>query len=182
MNTNLTKTLPALLILMAILVPGSALGHRPDDAGKEEPRKPHAQPEDYKPVEVLGWGLRIHKDLLADKVLYKQVHDEMYHQLYRITRVVPKGKVDLLKKVPIWIELDNPYTDSCQYHPSERWLVANGYIPEKAKCVDIGSAKRFLHESGGRQPYVILHELAHAYHDLHLGFNDDEVIKAYIGG
>ena len=30
-----------------------------------------------------------------------------------------------------------------------------------------------------KHPYVILHELAHAYHDQVLGFNHPEVLKAY---
>ena len=142
-------------------------------------KQPHAQPEDYKPVEVLGWTLRVNKDLLADKELYKKVHDEIHHQLFRITRVVPEERVKVLQSVTIWVELDNPYTNSCQYHASARWLEANGYLTEKAKCVDLGNAKRFLHESKTRQPFLLLHELTHAYHDQQLGYGDADILKCY---
>ena len=144
-------------------------------AGKE----PHAPVTAYKEDELLGWKLLVNEDLIADKELHKQVLDEVHHQLFRITRILPEEKVELLQAVPIWIELDNPYTNSCQYHPSERWLAANGYLTEKARCVDIGSAERFLHETRTRQPFVLLHELAHAYHDQQLSFDHEGVIKCY---
>src|SRR5262249_36527114 len=67
-----------------------------------------------------------------------------------------------------------------QYHPSAGWLKANGYSTELEKCVHIPRAadlptKRNINE----QPWVILHELAHAYHDQVLGFDEPRVKEAY---
>ena len=140
---------------------------------------PHASVSDYKDGDCLGWKLHVHKDLIADAALYKEVYDELHHQLFRITKVVPEDKVQLLKKVPIWIELRNPYSGTCQYHPSRQWLIDNGYLPEKANAVELSSAKGFLRSSRGYQPFVMLHELAHAYHDLHLDFNHKGIRKCY---
>lgn len=152
---------------------------RRDREGRGREKKPHAPVSAYKHDELLGWKLHVHEDLLADEELYKQVKGELHHQLFRITRVVPEDKVALLKKVPIWLELQNPNSSSCQYHPSKDWLVNNGYLAEKARCVDIGSAERFLRTTRTTQPYVMLHELAHAYDHQHLGFNDPRVVEAY---
>ena len=67
-----------------------------------------------------------------------------------------------------------------QYHPSAGWLKGNGYSPDLAKCVHIPRAadlptRRCINE----QPWVILHELAHAYHDQVLGFDEPRVREAY---
>jgi hypothetical protein len=62
------------------------------------------------------------------------------------------------------------------YHPSREWLRANGYNPDMAKSVEIGSASRFLLWSLD-QPAIVIHELAHAYHHRVLG-HDHEGIRA----
>jgi hypothetical protein len=187
------KPFTASLLCLAIALPSLAhpghAEHDPsqDSATQKTPRRtspgkgkePHSPVEAYKPAEVLGWKLLVHEDLIADKKLHKQVIDEVHHQLFRITRILPEDKVEKLQAVPIWLELQNPYSSSCQYHPGAGWLKENGYLTEKAKAVDIGSAERFLHESKTRQPFVLLHELAHGYHDQHLGFNHEAVLEAY---
>lgn len=142
-------------------------------------KAPHSPASAYKESEVLGWKLLLHEDLVDDEELHQQVHDEVHHQLFRITRVVPEEKVELLRKVPIWIELNNPYSNNCQYHPSRAWLSSNGYLPEKANAVELSNAKQFLRTSQRVQPFVLLHELAHAYHDLHLGFGHEGIIGCY---
>lgn len=187
------KTLAATALTLAFALPTLAHpGHDTPSAAsptdhkqprqRESPGKdkePHAPVSAYKADEILGWGLLVHEDLIADKDLWQQVRDEIHHQLFRITRVVPEEKVELLKQVPIWVELDNPYTNNCQFHPSAKWLKENGYLVEKAKTVDLGNARRFLHTTKTTQPFVLLHELAHAYHDIHLGFEHKGIVDAY---
>ncbi|MEM9344983.1 MAG: metallopeptidase [Planctomycetota bacterium] len=142
-------------------------------------KDPHSPVSAYIETEMLGWKLLVHEDLIADKELHKLTIDEVHHQLFRITRVVPEEKVELLRQVPIWIELKNPYSSNCQYHPSRAWLQGNGYLPEKANAVELSDAQRFVRTSQRIQPFVLLHELAHAYHDLHLGFNHAGVLECY---
>lgn len=182
-------TLPiAALLTLVLSVP--AWAHSGPDAhsqGNEATQRkspgkdktPHSPADAYKKDDVLGWQILIHPDLLADEALYKDVYDELYHQLFRITKVLPKDKVELLKQVPIWVEMKNPYSGNCQYHPSRQWLAGNGYLPEKAKAVELSSAKGFLRSSRGGQPYVMLHELAHAFHDRSLGFGHKGLIDCY---
>lgn len=158
---------------------GSSQG---DDTKRTSPGKdkdPHSPASAYKPDEILGWSLRVHEDLLADEALYQQVRDEIHHQLFRITQVVPEDKVALLKPVVIWVELKNPYSGACQYHPNKKWLLGNGYLGEKAKCVEISSARGFLNASRRTQPFVMLHELAHAYHDQQLSFDHPAIVQAF---
>ena len=60
-----------------------------------------------------------------------------------------------------------------------QWVVANGYPAEIAKCVEICNTTHFLEWQKLNQPYMVLHELAHAYHDQVLGPNNKEVLAAF---
>lgn len=146
--------------------------------GKGKP--PHAPVEAYKPGEMLGWQLLIHEDLLANKTLHEKVMAELHHQLYLVKAGLPADKVELLLEVPIWIELQNPYKrGGAEYHPNKQWLADHGYLPEKAKAVEINSAESFVRRWPHHKANVMLHEFAHAYHDLHLGFDNKGIIEAF---
>jgi len=134
----------------------------------------------YEPRQLRGWTLRIHKDLLEEKnqQLLAETLKELDNHLYRIERVVPDKAVGELKKVVLWLEHDNPKGRHAHYHPSVEWLKANGYNPDKAKGVEFGSARDLL-DSVRHQPWMVLHELAHAYHDRVLGFDHPKVKEAY---
>jgi len=166
--------------LSVLLVFGSMIIAEPaHQAEHDQPPKPHSPASAYQDVEIQGWKLKIHSDLIADAELYKQTRDEIDYQLFGITRLLPKDRVVLLRKVSIWVELKNPYSDTCQYHTSKDWLIENGFLAEKAKCVEISSAQRFIRISRKDQPCVLLHELSHAYHDQVLGADDQRLLEAF---
>ncbi len=67
-----------------------------------------------------------------------------------------------------------------QYHPSADWLRENGYSTNLARCVHIPTAADLATPRNiNEQPWVVLHELAHAYHDQVLGFDDPRILQAY---
>ena len=101
-------------------------------------------------------------------------------KLFDINAVVPEDKLKKLHAVVIVLDLTNGKLDSMQYHPDAGWLRENGYSPDLAKCVHIPRAadlptKRNINE----QPWSVLHELAHAYHDQVLGFDEPRIREAY---
>ncbi len=132
---------------------------------------------DYEQIEVEGWKVFVKKRLresradIGDKALRI-----MRIQLAQLTTLVPDEQLADLKKVPIWLD-DRP-DGAAQYHPQRNWLVEHGYNPDKVKSVDVSQAERFV-KFVFDQPYVMLHELAHAYHDRELSFDDPRVIDAY---
>jgi dipeptidyl-peptidase-4 len=66
-----------------------------------------------------------------------------------------------------------------QYHPSEAWLRTHGHDPRLAKKVHIPRAEALISRSQLLQhPAVVLHELAHAYHDQFLGFDYKPIIDS----
>lgn len=86
--------------------------------------------------------------------------------------------IDSLKAVPIFVDW-NTTTGAAQYHPSRDWLIDNGYEPAKAKCVEISNVTNFVNWTKANQPYMVLHELAHAYHHRVLNYNSATITEAY---
>ena len=93
--------------------------------------------------------------------------------------ILTADRVAQLKKLPIWIDL-NHELGSMQYHPKATWLKSKGYDPRLVKHVHIPRAPALFNRgTWAKHPYVILHELAHAYHDQVLTFDHPDVLKVY---
>ena len=85
-----------------------------------------------------------------------------------------------MQAVTIVLDLTHGKLRTMQYHPSAGWLKGNGYSTDLAKCVHIPEAADLpTPRNTIEQPWVVLHELAHAYHDQVLGFDDPRIMKAY---
>jgi len=145
----------------------------------------------FNPVErdIEGWKVHVDPALLegghhgeGTKAL-----EMLANHLQRIAILVPAGPLAEMRKLEIWIEHDHPTLTSKQYHPSRNWLVENGHDPRLEKKVHIPRAADLLsREQMLKHPAVVLHELAHAYHDQVLGFDHPEIVAAFsraqIGG
>lgn len=144
-----------------------------------------ARPAPPKPTahtarDVEGWTVHVDDRLLAgpDADLGRRALKCLECQLHAVALALPAGKVKRLRLVPIWLDRTHGKLLPAQYHPSADWLAENGYDRIMAKCVHIPDAKYFADPRHQReQPWATLHELAHAYHDQVLGF-DDAAVKA----
>jgi hypothetical protein len=115
-----------------------------------------------------------------DKELGKRAMTLLGEHLKKISGVMPAEKLARLKQVHIWLDLTHGGLRSAQYHPSKLWLVGNGYDVALARCVHIPDVRDFVsprlqHD----QPWMVLHELAHAYHDQVLGFEEPRIKAAW---
>lgn len=150
---------------------------------KDNEKKPQqAQPASRTERELEGWTIRVDDRLLAgeQEQLGRKALRFLEAKLFELKSVVPAERVKDLQKVKIVLDHACGDLRAMQYHPSAGWLQANGYSPELEKCVHLPRAvdvasRRNINE----QPWVILHELAHAYHDQFLGFDDPTVIAIY---
>ncbi|MGE3803633.1 MAG: sialate O-acetylesterase [Gemmataceae bacterium] len=136
----------------------------------------------YDPVEkeLEGWTILVDPGLLAQKELADKCFKALGNHLQRIEFIVPEERVARLKKVRIWIELENPTLKAMQYHPGKGWLVEHGQDPRLVKHVHVPRARDLIERrTWAKHPYVVLHELAHAYHDQVLGFDDREIRAAW---
>jgi len=131
---------------------------------------------------VEGWTVRVDDrlQLPENDELRRKALRFLENKLADIKVVVPPDRVEKLQAVTIQLDLNYGKIGPMQYHPSAGWLKANGYAANLAKCVHLPRAadlatKRNVNE----QPWVILHELAHAYHDQVLGFDNPRVREAF---
>jgi hypothetical protein len=91
--------------------------------------------------------------------------------------IVAPDKVARLQQVKIVLDQTHGKLRTLQYHPDANWLRENGYSTNLVKCVHIPEiADLVTARDINQQPMVLLHELAHAYHDQVLGFNDPRIL------
>lgn len=132
--------------------------------------------------QIEGWTVHVDPALLEGE--HKELGDRslrmLADHLNRISILVQKDRLAQLRKLEIWIEQSHPKLRPMQYHPSVGWLKANGHDPRLAKKVHIPQAAALISRHQMlKHPMVVLHELAHAYHDQILSFNHRDIIKAY---
>ncbi|WP_158279858.1 glycosyl hydrolase family 28 protein [Coraliomargarita sinensis] len=133
--------------------------------------------------EIEGWTVLVEPKLLpggAEAEVGKRALSMLQNHLERIAILLPEKQLAELRTCEIWLEYDHPSLGSMQYHPGEEWLIDNGHDPRLTKKVHITQAEDLLsRQQMLKHPAVILHELAHAYHDLILGFDEPRILKAY---
>jgi len=178
-----------LLLLAAIATVGMALPSSGQSA-KPEPspaKRPATPPDLPKPTshtlkKIEGWTVRIDDRLLNGPDVAPGTHAlrTLEAKLADIKVVVPADKIEKFQAVTIVMDQSHGKLGSMQYHPSAGWLKENGFSPDLAKCVHIPRASQLPTKRNIReQPWVILHELAHAYHDQVLGFEEPRVKEAF---
>ncbi len=139
-------------------------------------------PESRTVRNIEGWKVLVDDRLLAapNEEFGVRVLKMLEAKLVDITYVMAKEPLEKMRAFPIVLDLSHGPLHNMQYHPDADWLQENGYATNLAKCVHITEAKDLVtSRSVNEQPWVILHELAHAYHDQVLGFEEPRVMKAY---
>ena len=161
-----------LLVCVASLVypPGARAASSDQPASRAERR-------------IEGFRVQIDERLLpggSDEEVGRVALEFLAAKLADIRIVVPANKLDQLRQVTIVLDASCGDLHSMQYHPSGDWLEAHGYPRDLEKCVHLPRAvdvatRRNVNE----QPWVVLHELAHAYHDQVLGFDEPRILAAW---
>lgn len=130
-------------------------------------------------LNVEGWSVRVESGV-NDDPFWSAAKAELTRQLQNIKRIVPDGPLAKLQKVTIWVNSASKVTQCMAYHPGAAWLKDHGANPEMAKGVEMGSCKNFASWTY-EQPWMVMHELAHAYHDqfLEKGFENSEVLEVF---
>ncbi len=133
----------------------------------------------YTTMPLRGWTIMVEPAALA-RPEWSDVKDELDAQLHQITRVVPAIPLEKLRKVRIWVHVTSPGTTCMAYHPGRQWLIEHKMNGDMVKGVEIGDTKNFISWTK-QQPWMVLHELAHSYHDQFLngGFENADVLGEY---
>ncbi len=171
-----------LAVFMLVLVNGLRAGENPTKQPNNATPPESMQPTSRSIRKLEGWTIRIDDRLLepANEPLGLQALRFLEAKLFEVKAVVPAARVKELQSITIVLDLNCGKLGAMQYHPSAGWLQANGYTPDLAKCVHLPRAANLATRRNiNEQPWVILHELAHAFHDQKLGFDDARVLDAY---
>ncbi len=132
--------------------------------------------------DVEGWTVRVDDRLLNGEsaALGERALKVLTARLVAIAIVVPEKALAKLRAIPIELDLDYADLQTMQYHPDAGWLKAHGHSETLAKCVHIPDAEGFLSPFENHlMPWVVLHELAHGYHDQVLGFDEARIRVAW---
>ncbi len=136
------------------------------------------KPASHTTRQIEGWSVRIDDRLLSGegKATGDHALRLLSNRLYEVAFILPADKTERLRKVLIQIDLTHGKLVPAQYHPSAGWLKDNSYSAELEKAVHIPNAKEWSSRRHHLiQPWSMLHELSHAYHDQVLGFDNTEV-------
>jgi len=131
---------------------------------------------------IEGWTCHVDPTLLQGKHAQEgsRCLRMLADHLNRISILVPESRLKKLKQLEIWIEWEHPRLKAKQYHPSRSWLVANRHDPRLTRKVHIPVARQLIDRNQMlKHPAVVLHELAHAYHDQFLDFENPRIKAAY---
>ena len=153
-------------------------------AGEPAKTAESANGDRFDPVvqQIEGWTVHVDPSLLEGEhsELGGRALKMLANHLQRIAVLVPEEQLTRMRKLEIWIERHHPTLGAMQYHPSLGWLTSHGHDPRLAKKVHIPRAESLLaRHQMIKHPAVVLHELAHAYHDQCLGFDDARIVEAY---
>ncbi len=129
-----------------------------------------------------GWTVRVDDRLLKGEhaVVGARALKLLESRLVAIAFVVPEKALAKLRTITIQLDLNYGNLIPMQYHPDAGWLKENGYSEKLAKCVHIPDLGDFLDPEGIHgQPWVVLHELAHGFHDQVIGSDEPRVTAAW---
>jgi hypothetical protein len=149
----------------------------------------------YEKFTVQGFQVLIDKDVMNQPGRTKPLLQRLDTVLLKIAKLTSPNQLAELKKTKIWVSLekhrivgqraasamagDTSETIAVYRNSSAKELKNHGHNPDKAKGVEIFNADEFSGVSADLQLTIVLHELAHSYHDKVLGNHNAEVRSAY---
>ena len=142
---------------------------------------------DYAVFNVRGWKLLIEENLISDTKLVADIRKTLNDRLKYIEKVIPKKQLAFLKTIPIWVSDEPGYplrpgeNGVIPFHRSPEWLRNHGLNPHMAPGVHFINPHAIMYEHKVFEwaPDTMLHELAHAYHNVELGLDQRDIKEAY---
>jgi hypothetical protein len=172
-----TRKINSLVRLMELHSYGAVLA---DDSPSPSPSggAAYIPTSKYKQRDIEGWTVYVSPQLQKWTALAEESLKMLRHKLHMVKRYVPEKGLKELQKVTIWAELENPKVPYMTYYCCKKALKSQQLNPDKLGAVEIGNVTNFMQWSF-LQPFMLLNQLARAYHDKVLGFDNAEVKAAH---
>lgn len=147
--------------------------------GTDKPAPPVVSQDEWTDFEHEGFTFKV-RTYLCGTATALQAIAKMKADLSHINKIIPEDILTVMKKNPIWLEKDLN-TGAAWYHISKEWLQQEGYMVEKAKCVEISNYENYVSWSNQNQPLMVFHELTHLFHDQGVtnGLDNADILAAY---
>lgn len=123
--------------------------------------------KNYDVAVMNGFLILFSPEVNANSEVKAAVVTELEKQIDNISKTLPPDKTKELRQTKIWVEFNADPNGAAVFHVSKRWLKENGYNPDKASSIEIANAQNFVNWTKQNQPSMLLHELAHAFHNKH---------------
>jgi hypothetical protein len=124
------------------------------------------EPTVYKTVRALGWKIKINSKFYeGDTSILRKSFKLFGEELTAINDILPKRALDKLYGVVFWLE------DESKLSGHTGMYIGRGGI--------VVSVTQYYAFKTSDNEWVIMHELAHAYHDRVIGFDDEKIIRTY---
>ena len=149
------------------------------EPGGEDISFVHEATDSYTVQTMHGFTVRVSAAAMARAETTEPALALLGEKLAEVIELTPGHTHEHLRKVVFWVEHEAPDHPCACYHPGKQWLVENGFNADKEKGIEISNTRNFVAWSREAQPLMVLHELAHAYHDLVLGFDHARVRDCY---
>jgi hypothetical protein len=146
------------------------------------PQFVHEPTSSYEQLKMHGFTVFVSKAARAKPEDTEPALSLLQEELAEVVRLVPKKALATLRTIPFFVEYNNPDFPCACYHVSRDWLRDNGYNVAKVRSVEIANPKNFVAWVKLNQPLMVLHELAHGYHDIKFGYSDRYIAAVYKQG
>ncbi|MFA5497367.1 MAG: hypothetical protein WC232_04365 [Bacteroidales bacterium] len=167
--------LSGVLLLGLFFLPFCSKDPKPDDNGGTTP------PIDitvYAEISHNGFTIKI-LDYLKNTPDARRALDLIKDNIDTMAAILPDTFYRAMQKNPVWVEKDICPKGAAWYHISRDWLLQNNMNPDKAKSVEICNYVNYVEWTEMHQPFMLLHELCHQYHDISLTFDHPGIIEAF---
>lgn len=174
--------------LCAVAFLAFSCGEKIDDPGKHDSGPVDEEKlvavQGFYTLEHEGFKFKIREEVYETPAAQSAI-SHLKEDLSEINKIIPESALKVMKKNPIWLEKD--LTDGAAwYHNNRDWLAEQSekdsrYMTAKWHCVELCNYVHYVSWSDQNQPYMVLHELCHLYHDQALagGFENPDVKAAY---
>ena len=178
----LNHVVPIAGVVVLCMMRHAVSGAPSECASTDDASPPPAVRFDPVEREIEGWTVHVEPSLLEgeESELGARALRMLADHLNRIAILMAEERLKEVRTLEIWIESDHPVLKAMQYHPSRAWLEEHGHDSRLAKMVHIPRASALVERRQlVKHPMVVLHELAHSYHDQFISFDNPRIIEAY---
>jgi hypothetical protein len=131
---------------------------------------------DYQRRNVGSFPVYVAPEFSREHALLERCLQVLASNVKQIEEVLPPAALEMLSGIPIWLEYERNKSFPAAYFHSEEFLPLYGFTGAKAKSIQFTS---WIADMAGSKRNLLMHELAHAYHDLVLPRSYTGILSAY---